>query len=213
MALYNVESPGGYQLTGLTIPGCDILGSKAHYSLSRPWLFEDFDQLTFHLVSADEYERQLALFKSGRYEYDIQDTVFDMAEHNKLLQDTKEEVRSMRERQKRAQDAMSKVEEELMGRWMEEKAAGKIPMDKVESLLQDPGIKKISSPLNANVWKVVVEEGAQVQVGDEVAVLEAMKLEISVRVEEGADGVVEKLLVRPGDVVGSGDPLVLVRKG
>ena len=139
--------------------------------------------------------------------------MFDMAEHNKLLQDTKEEVRSMRERQKRAQDAMSKVEEELMGRWMEEKAAGKIPMDKVESLLQDPGIKKISSPLNANVWKVVVEEGAQVQVGDEVAVLEAMKLEISVRVEEGADGVVEKLLVRPGDVVGSGDPLVLVRKG
>jgi len=67
MALYNVESPGGYQLTGLTIPGCDILGSKKHYSLARPWLFEDFDQLTFHLVSADEYERQLALFKSGRY--------------------------------------------------------------------------------------------------------------------------------------------------
>ena len=24
MALYNVESPGGYQLTGLTIPGCDV---------------------------------------------------------------------------------------------------------------------------------------------------------------------------------------------
>ena len=24
MALYNVESPGGYQLTGLTIPGVDV---------------------------------------------------------------------------------------------------------------------------------------------------------------------------------------------
>ena len=43
MALYNVESPGGYQMTGLTIPGVDILGSKNGYSLERPWLFEDFD--------------------------------------------------------------------------------------------------------------------------------------------------------------------------
>jgi urea carboxylase len=56
MALYNVESPGGYQLTGLTIPGVDYLGSKAGYSVERPWLFEDFDQLTFYEVSEEEYE-------------------------------------------------------------------------------------------------------------------------------------------------------------
>ncbi len=48
--------------------------------------------------------------------------------------------------------------------------------------------------------------------GTEVAILEAMKLEISVRVEDGVEGVVEKLLVRPGDVVGSGEALVLVRR-
>ena len=213
MALYNVSSPGGYQLTGLTIPGCDILGSKAHYTLSRPWLFEDFDQLTFHRVSAEEYERQLALFKSGRYEYDVRDAVFDMGVHNQLLRDTEEEVRGIRERQRRAQGEMLVVEEEMMGRWMEERAAGKVPVDKVESLLRDPGVRKVTSPLNANVWKVVVEEGMRVGVGDEVAILEAMKLEISVRVEAGAEGVVERLLVRPGDVVGSGDSLVLVRKG
>lgn len=212
MALYNVESPGGYQLTGLTIPGCDILGSKKHYSLSRPWLFEDFDQLKYHLVNADEYERQLALFKSGRYEYDIEETVFDMGEHNRLLEETRDEVSEIRKRQKKAQDEMQTLEEELMQKWTEEKAAGKIPMDKVEALLSDPDIQKISSPLNANVWKIVVEEGTKVHAGDEVAILEAMKLEISVRVEEGIEGVVEKLLVRPGDVVGSGDGVVLVRK-
>lgn len=212
MALYNVESPGGYQLTGLTIPGCDILGSKKHYSLSRPWLFEDFDQLKYHLVSAEEYERQLALFKSGRYEYDIEETVFDMGEHNRLLEETRDEVFEIRKRQKKAQDEMQTLEEDLMQKWTEEKAAGKIPMDKVEALLSDPDIQKISSPLNANVWKIVVEEGTKVYAGDEVAILEAMKLEISVRVEEGIEGVVEKLLVRPGDVVGSGDGVVLVRK-
>jgi len=85
-------------------------------------------------------------------------------------------------------------------------------MDKVSALLSDPGIEKISSPLNANVWKVVIKEGDKVAAGTEVAILEAMKLEISVRVEDGVEGVVEKLLVRPGDVVGSGEALVLVRK-
>lgn len=211
LAIYNVVSPGGYQLTGLTIPGCDILGSKPSYSPLRPWLFEDFDQLTFHLVSAAEYERQLALFNSGRYQYDVQECVFDMGEHNQLLRETREEVRGIRERQRRAQGEMQRVEEELMSRWMEERRAGKVPIDKVEALLEDPGVRKVASPLNANVWKVVIEEGVEVKAGDEVAILEAMKLEISVRVEEGVKGKVEKLLVRPGDVVSSGDPLVLIR--
>ena len=212
MALYNIESPGGYQLTGLTIPGCDILGSKNHYSLQRPWLFEDFDQLTFYEVSQQEYERQLALFKSGRYDYEVKDVVFDMAEHNKLLQETRGEVEVVKEKQAEAQMEMQKKEEELMARWTAEKAKGKIPVDKVEALLSDPGIEKVASPLNANVWKVVAEEGADVEGGDVVAVLEAMKLEIAVEVEEGTRGTVERLLVRPGDVCAAGDPLVLVRK-
>ncbi|KAL8720549.1 MAG: hypothetical protein Q9225_002595 [Loekoesia sp. 1 TL-2023] len=106
MALYNVESPGGYQLTGLTIPGVDILGSKPGYSLDRPWLFEDFDQLTFHEVEEEEYERQLALFKSGRYEYVWEEVEFDMEEHNRLLERTREEVQVVRKRQAEAQRRM-----------------------------------------------------------------------------------------------------------
>ena len=153
------------------------------------------------------------MFHSGRYEYRIEETVFDMAEHNKLLEETKDEVAEIRKKQKRAQDEMQKLEDELMEKWMKEKAAGKIPMDKVEALLNDPGIEKITSPLNANVWKVTAEEGKHVDANDVVAILEAMKLEISVRAEEGVKGKVEKLLVRPGDVVNAGDPLVLVRKG
>ena len=136
-----------------------------------------------------------------------------MAEHNRLLDETKDEVAEIRKKQKRAQDKMQKLEDELMEKWMKEKAAGKIPMDKVEALLNDPGIEKITSPLNANVWKVTAEEGQHVYANDVVAILEAMKLEISVRAEEGVQGKVEKLLVRPGDVVNAGDPLVLVRKG
>lgn len=135
MGLYNIESPGGYQLIGLSIPGADILGSKNGYSLDRPWLFEDFDQLTFYEVGEEEYEEQLALFHSGRYEYQWEEVTFDMAEHNELLRRTKAEVELIRKKQKEGQEAMSKVEKELMDQWTEEKARGKMPVNKVEALL------------------------------------------------------------------------------
>lgn len=135
MGLYNIESPGGYLFIGLSIPGVDILGSKNGYSLERPWLFEDFDQLTFNEVGEEEYERQLALFHSGRYEYQWEEVTFDMAEHNDLLRRTKAEVEVIRKKQKTGQEAMNKVERDLMDRWTEEKARGKMPVNKVEALL------------------------------------------------------------------------------
>ena len=79
--------------------------------------------------------------------------------------------------------------------------------------LIDPAISKISSPLNANVWKVVANEGDILKANDVVTILEAMKLEIAVRAEdELADSKVEKILVRPNDIVKPGEPVALVRK-
>ena len=63
------------------------------------------------------------------------------------------------------------------------------------------------------MWKVTAKEGDTLQANQVVTILEAMKLEITVRAEEDLAGAtVEKLLVRPNDVVKSGDPIVLVRK-
>ncbi|KAI4171761.1 MAG: hypothetical protein LQ343_004012 [Gyalolechia ehrenbergii] len=214
MALYNVESPGGYQLTGLTIPGVDILGSKPGYSLNRPWLFEDFDQLTFHEVQEEEYERQLALFNSGRYDYVWEDVEFDMEEHNRLLDGTREEVEAVKKRQGEAQRKMLELEDELMDKWTKEKAEGKIPVDQVEELLNDPNILPLISPHNANLWKLLAHEGDRINSADQtVAILEAMKLEINVPAgDEAVGGVVEKVLVREGEVVDAGGRLVLVRR-
>ena len=61
--------------------------------------------------------------------------MFDMEEHNSLLKETEEEVRGLKEKQKRAQDEMGRHEEELMARWVEEKKEGKVPGDRVEELL------------------------------------------------------------------------------
>ncbi|KAL4893788.1 allophanate hydrolase subunit 2-domain-containing protein [Aspergillus ambiguus] len=213
MALYNVDSPGGYQMTGMTIPGVDILGSKRGYTADRPWLFEDFDQITFYRVSEAEYEQELALFHSGRYEYQWEKVEFDMAEHNKLLRDTEEEVAAIRARQRAAQTAMDSLEAELLQRWTKEKAERGVPMDAIESLLKDPAIVPVEAPLNANVWKVEICEGEKLDENQVVVILEAMKLEIAVRTEAlVVGGTVEKVLVQPGDSIEAGKPLFLVRK-
>jgi hypothetical protein len=129
-------------MTGMTVPGVDILGSKRGYAADRPWLFEDFDQITFYRVSEAEYEKELALFNSGRYEYQWEQVEFDMAEHNKLLRDTEEEVAAIRARQREAQAAMDRLEADLLERWAKEKAERGVPMDAIENLLkggQDEG--------------------------------------------------------------------------
>lgn len=121
--------------TGLSIPGVDILGFKKSYSPEKPWLFEDFDQITFYEVSEEEYEKQMAIFHSGRYEYEYEDVTFDMKQHNQLLEETKDEVASIRKEQAKAQEEMDRKEKELIEKWTKEKEEGKISMDTVEELL------------------------------------------------------------------------------
>ena len=58
---------------------------------------------------------------------------------------------------------------------------------------------EIRAEMVANVWKVLVSEGDQVDEGDTLVILESMKMEIPVLAE--TPGVVTKLHVAEGDVV------------
>lgn len=61
---------------------------------------------------------------------------------------------------------------------------------------------RITADLAANVWKVLVNEGSVVAVGDQLAVLESMKMEIPV--EADAAGTVTRLAISEGDVLDEG---------
>ncbi|QCW49280.1 biotin/lipoyl-binding carrier protein [Nocardioides dongxiaopingii] len=67
---------------------------------------------------------------------------------------------------------------------------------------------EILAEMVANVLEVLVEQGATVAVGDEVVLLESMKMEIPVIAETG--GTVLAIRVAPGDVVQEGDPLLVL---
>lgn len=60
---------------------------------------------------------------------------------------------------------------------------------------------EILSEVTGKVWKLVASEGASVQEGDVLMIVESMKMEIPV--EAGTSGAV-RLLVAEGDVVEEG---------
>jgi biotin carboxyl carrier protein len=67
---------------------------------------------------------------------------------------------------------------------------------------------EIRAEITANVWQVRVDEGQRVAEGDELVVLESMKMEIPVVTE--VPGVVRELHVEPEDVVQEGDLIALI---
>ncbi|MFS0635416.1 acetyl-CoA carboxylase biotin carboxyl carrier protein subunit [Mesobacillus foraminis] len=69
-------------------------------------------------------------------------------------------------------------------------------------------MRKIEAGMAGSVWKILVKEGDEVKAGQEVVILESMKMEIPVSVE--ADGTVTKVLVQEGDFVNDTDVLLEV---
>lgn len=158
MSIYPVDSPGGYQITGRTVPCWDHYSYKPGFS-QRPWIFRDFDILTFYQVSEKELDVLLGNFRAGKYDWEFTEVEFDMAEHNKLLEQTVEEAKQIRAKQVIAQDEMTRAENESLDRWRREKAENQINESTVEQLLDDPKIVSVEAPVDANVWKVEVKEG------------------------------------------------------
>jgi biotin carboxyl carrier protein len=67
---------------------------------------------------------------------------------------------------------------------------------------------KVRADITANVWQVRTEVGAHVAEGDELVILESMKMEIPVTAP--TDGVVTELLVAPEDKVQEGDVVAVL---
>jgi acetyl-CoA carboxylase biotin carboxyl carrier protein len=66
----------------------------------------------------------------------------------------------------------------------------------------------VQSPVVGTVWKVLIAVGDLVAKGDEVMILESMKMEIPVEAEVA--GTVMAIAVAEGDPVGQGDTLATI---
>ena len=69
--------------------------------------------------------------------------------------------------------------------------------------------KEIKAHITGTVWKIEVKAGDPVSEGTVVAILESMKMEMPVEAED--EGVVDEILVKEGQAVTEGAPLVRLR--
>ncbi len=71
---------------------------------------------------------------------------------------------------------------------------------------QPPSDHTIRSPMPGRVMSITVRPGQRVSAGEEVCVVEAMKMEQSIRAPRA--GVIKAIHVQPLDTVSAGDPLI-----
>ena len=69
----------------------------------------------------------------------------------------------------------------------------------------------LASPMQGNIFKVLVEEGAAVEEGALICIIEAMKMENEITAHKA--GKVKELPVAEGDAVSSGDTLAVINVG
>lgn len=68
------------------------------------------------------------------------------------------------------------------------------------------GSETLNAPLAGNIFKLLVSEGSEVQEGDVVIIMEAMKMETEIRA--ASSGVISSINVKDGDSVSTGDVLL-----
>ncbi|MFD1848900.1 acetyl-CoA carboxylase biotin carboxyl carrier protein subunit [Oceanobacillus bengalensis] len=69
-------------------------------------------------------------------------------------------------------------------------------------------MEEVKASMAGSVWKIVVQEGDTVEEGQDIVILESMKMEIPIAAEES--GVIKELKVAEGDFVNEDDVLATI---
>jgi urea carboxylase len=100
-AIYPVESAGGYQLIGRTLPIYDVRGRNEVFR-QNPLLLRPGDRVTFDRVEEDELLRQFEDVHADAYRYRIEDSPFDVGAYREWAATVSDEAE---ERNRRREEA------------------------------------------------------------------------------------------------------------
>ncbi|MDR7028469.1 urea carboxylase [Rhizobium rosettiformans] len=204
MCIYGMEGPGGYQLFGRTIQVWNTWRQTDVFAKNKPWLLDFFDQIRFFPVSHDELTEARAAFPHGGYPIRIEEGTFSYADYEAEMARNAESIGAFKQGQQAAFEAERKrwKAEGLDSFQVDDGAGASLGGDIPE------GCFGVESAVPGNVWKLLVEEGQSVQAGDTLAIIESMKMEITVTAH--AAGRVRDLRAGPGRNVKAGDVLVIL---
>lgn len=211
LCVYGMEGPGGYQFVGRTIQMWNRHRQTADFGDGKPWLLRFFDQLRFYPVTADELLALREEFPRGRIKLRIEPTRLRLRDYQAFLRANADSIAAFKARQ----HAAFEVERE---RWRQN---GQLTFEAAEvDALEEPDSARsaipadavaVTSPVSGSVWKVSAREGQRVREGDELMLVEAMKMEIPILADEAGE-IIEVRAAR-GAAVRAGDVLLVVRVG
>jgi urea carboxylase len=205
LCVYGMEGPGGYQFVGRTVQMWNRFRQTAEFHGGKQWLLRFFDQLRFYPVSAEELLQLRADFPLGRCGLRIEETSLKLSDYRRFLHDNQASIDEFRDRQRKAFNAERQ-------RWREaglsEAPESEAPPAPLVAIVPE-GSVAVHSPVAGNVWRLNVAVGQPVALGDELLVLEAMKMEIGLRAE--AAGTVTTVACSERRPVNAGDVLLTIR--
>lgn len=67
---------------------------------------------------------------------------------------------------------------------------------------------EVKASMAGNVWKITVDQGDKVEAGQDIVILESMKMEIPIASEQA--GTVKELKVAEEDFVNEGDVIAII---
>ncbi len=210
MCVYGMESPGGYQLVGRTVQMWNTHVQTKDFREGKPWLLRFFDQVRFYPVTEAELAEMRKDFPSGKFTLRIEEDRFSLKQYNDFLKENAASIDAFRTKQKAAYIAERE-------RW---KAEGQENYTTSEILEDGSAPADITIPAGAHavhthvtgiVWKLLISEGQRVNVGDDLAVLESMKMEFTISAP--VSGVLRRVLCKVGSKVSARQILFVIEGG
>ena len=206
LCVYGMEGPGGYQFVGRTVQMWNRYRQTADFKDGKQWLLRFFDQIRFYPVSGEELLKMREDFIEGNFKLRIEETVLRLSEYRQFLAENHASISQFKNRQQAAFDA-ERHRWALAGKF--DTVAEESTPCAAESRDIPEGCIAITSPVTGSVWQVTVEQGDQLYPDAELLVVEAMKMEIPVCVDETCELV--ELYVTKGSAILAGDVLAIVR--
>jgi len=201
LCIYGMDSPGGYQLIGRTLPIWNTFVKNAQFKDRQPWLLHFFDQVRFYPVDEKELLEMRESFREGLAPIRIEEDMFDFTAYRRFLAEHSDSIESFQQRQRQAFDAEAR-------RWQQQDASTPAPLQSAGTNDSEESGYKVTAEISGNVWKILVEPGKRIEAGERVLIVEAMKMELAVQAPVA--GTVKALLCQPGQTVFPGDALLLL---
>eukprot|EP01025_Chloroclados_australasicus_P016511 TRINITY_DN1830_c0_g1_i6.p1 TRINITY_DN1830_c0_g1~~TRINITY_DN1830_c0_g1_i6.p1 ORF type:complete len:1188 (-),score=148.95 TRINITY_DN1830_c0_g1_i6:1676-5239(-) len=116
MCIYPMNSPGGYQLVGRSLPIWNTFATAGPFSPKKPWLLEIFDQVRFFHVSEDKLLQLREGFRNGTYDIKIVNEKFSMRKYNNMIKRMSKRIAKNKQIVKEAMAKQLQLEAESLAR-------------------------------------------------------------------------------------------------